>query len=309
MCAQTAIVRRRAAMWRARRRRSCGRRPARTWRRAASCAATAARSGSTPSARPARYAAPSAVVSCSVGSPHGHAELVGLELQQDVHHRRAAVDAQLAERVAAGPHHRLDGVAGLVRHRLDDGPSEVGRRRAAGDADDRAAGVRDPTTGEPSPVKAGTTYTPPLSATLAASGPISAALGDDAEAVAQPLDGRAGDEDRALERVGDGAVGERPRHRRQHPLGRRRARRRRRSAARSCRCRTCSSPCPGSKHAWPNSAACWSPAMPLIGMPAGHAAARRRDADAAARRAPRRAARSIGTCSSSHSSSSHAQRS
>ena len=26
---------------------------------------------------------------------------------------------------------------------------------------------------------------------------------------------------------------------------------------------------PGVKHAWPNSAACWSPAMPLTGMPAG----------------------------------------
>ena len=26
---------------------------------------------------------------------------------------------------------------------------------------------------------------------------------------------------------------------------------------------------PGSKHAWPNSAACWSPAMPAIGTPRG----------------------------------------
>ena len=26
---------------------------------------------------------------------------------------------------------------------------------------------------------------------------------------------------------------------------------------------------PGVKHAWPNSAACWSPAMPAIGMPSG----------------------------------------
>ena len=57
--------------------------------------------------------------------------------------------------------------------------------------------------GLPSPVKAGTRKTPPLSATDAASGPISAAVVDDAEAVAQPLHGGAGDEDRALERVGD----------------------------------------------------------------------------------------------------------
>ena len=42
--------------------------------------------------------------------------------------------------------HRLDDIAGLERHRLDDGPGEVGAGRAAGDADDRAPGVRDPTT-------------------------------------------------------------------------------------------------------------------------------------------------------------------
>ena len=31
-------------------------------------------------------------------APHGHAEHVGLELAQQVHHRRAAVDAQLGDR-------------------------------------------------------------------------------------------------------------------------------------------------------------------------------------------------------------------
>ena len=29
-------------------------------------------------------------------SPHRHAELIGLDLQHDVHHRRATVDAQVA---------------------------------------------------------------------------------------------------------------------------------------------------------------------------------------------------------------------
>ena len=67
-------------------------------------------------------------------------------------------------------------------------------------------------------MNAGTTYTPPLSGTVAASGPISAAVVDDAEAVAQPLDGGAGDEDRALEGVGHRAVGERPGDRREHAL-------------------------------------------------------------------------------------------
>ena len=79
-------------------------------------------------------------------SLHGHAELVGLELQQVVHHRRATVDPQLAQRAATGLHHRVDRITGLERHRLDDGPGEVAARRAAGDADDRARGRRDPTT-------------------------------------------------------------------------------------------------------------------------------------------------------------------
>ena len=76
--------------------------------------------------------------------PHGDAELVGLELQQT-----SIADAPPSTRssrigVPLAPHHRVDDVAGLVRHRLDDGPGEVGRGRAAGDADDRAPGVRIP---------------------------------------------------------------------------------------------------------------------------------------------------------------------
>ena len=57
--------------------------------------------------------------------------------------------------------------------------------------------------GLPSPVRAGTKVTPPLSGTEAASGPDLGRLVDDAEPVAQPLDGGARDEGRALERVGD----------------------------------------------------------------------------------------------------------
>ena len=59
---------------------------------------------------------------------------------------------------------------------------------------------------------------------------------------------------------------------------------------------------PGSKHAWPNSAACWSPAMPLIGIPR-HAAAIGGDAEPTARRDAPRAAPTSGRASSSHSSS------
>ena len=61
-----------------------------------------------------------------------------------------------------------------------------------------------------------------MSSTLAASGPDLGGVVDDLEAVAQPLDRGPGGEDRPLEGVGDGAVGERPRHRRQHALRRRR---------------------------------------------------------------------------------------
>ena len=45
--------------------------------------------------------------------------------------------------------------------------------------------------GEPSPVNAGTNTTPPLSGTLAASGPVSAASAMMPELVPEPLDRRA----------------------------------------------------------------------------------------------------------------------
>ena len=55
--------------------------------------------------------------------------------------------------------------------------------------------------GAPSPVSAGTKYTPPVESIERASASVSLALLDDAESVAQPLHRRAGDEDRGLERV------------------------------------------------------------------------------------------------------------
>ena len=56
-----------------------------------------------------------------------------------------------------------------------------------------------------------------------------------------------------------------PRHRGEQAVARGGGLRRRCSSAGSSRCRRCSSPCPGAWHAWPKSAACWSPAMPAIG--------------------------------------------
>ena len=99
---------------------------------------------------------------------------------------------------------------------------------------------------------------------------VSAAVVDDAQPVAQPLHGGAGHEDGALEGVRwrrrptpvHATVVSRPSTGSGHG-------RARRSSARSCRCRRCSWSCPGAKQAWPNRAACWSPAIPDTGMPAG----------------------------------------
>ncbi len=80
------------------------------------------------------------------GAAHRDAEEVGLELAEQVHHRRAAVDAHLRGRSAARAGDRVDDVGGLERHRLDDGAREVRPPGAARDADDRAAARRRPTT-------------------------------------------------------------------------------------------------------------------------------------------------------------------
>ena len=116
--------------------------------------------------------------------------------------RRPAVDPQPVHLAPGGGGHGVDHVAGLVRHRLDDGAGEVGAGRAPGDADDRAPGVRVPARAA-EPGEGGHETTPPVSATEAASGLHLGRRGDDPEAVAQPLDGGAGHEDGALEGVGD----------------------------------------------------------------------------------------------------------
>ena len=69
-------------------------------------------------------------------SPHRDAEHVGLELAQQVHHARAAVDPQLRDRrCRRAARDRVDDVGGLLRHRLDRGARDVRARRAAGEAE------------------------------------------------------------------------------------------------------------------------------------------------------------------------------
>ena len=143
-----ASARRRAATARRRRRRRCGRRGRRTRRRAASAAATSSSDAPHALGQPGEVGGAERGGLLARGPADGHAELVGLQLQQQVHHRRPAVDPQRrAPRRPDALGHRVDHVAGLVRHRLDHGPGEVGAGRAAGDADDRCRGRTDPTTG------------------------------------------------------------------------------------------------------------------------------------------------------------------
>ncbi len=144
----------------------------------------------------------------------------------------------------------------------------------------RAAGSQ---WGLPSPVKAGTTTTPSLESTERARGSISADSADDAQSVPQPLHTGSRDEDRSLEGVG---------HRRPATRGPPSAPRATSPSVPRSQARVVISPStgsgqvapafmstklpvpkvalvmPGSKHACPKRAACWSPAIPLIGTPA-----------------------------------------
>ncbi len=146
--------------------------------------------------------------------------LVGLQLQHEVHRRRATVDAELGEVGAAGDGHGVDDVAGLVHHRLHHRACQVGSRGAAGDAEDGAARIRVP----PGRAEPGEGRHDHDATAVGHRRGERAGLGsrvDDAETVAQPLHGRTGDEDRALERVRDAAVGQLPRHRGEQALRRR----------------------------------------------------------------------------------------
>ena len=155
----------------------------------------------TPSARPARYAAPSAVVSCTAAPAHGDAEQVGLELAEQVHHRsrrRRRAARRAACRVAAV----IASTTSRVWYAI---ASTTARARCARPVPrvmprivPRAYGSHH---GEPSPVNAGTNIHAAGVGDARGERAGLGRVGDDAEPVAQPLDRRAGDEDRALHRV------------------------------------------------------------------------------------------------------------
>ena len=118
--------------------------PARTWRRAASwrrrLRGLAARLRRARRGTPRR--APWSLVRSAV-APSRRAGRPGTAAASSITDAPPSTRSSLQRR-AAGPHHRLDRIAGLERHRLDDRTGEVGARGAAGDADDRAPGVRIP---------------------------------------------------------------------------------------------------------------------------------------------------------------------
>ncbi len=175
-----------------------------------------------------------------LGHDHGHAQHVGLELHQPGVGDGAAVGLQRRDALARGALLRPDRVDRLVGDRLERRAGEVGALRPPREADDRAARVGVPVR-RAEPGQGGDEVDVVVRVQRGGERLGLGRVGDDPEPVAQPLHGRAGDEDRGLERV----VGLAPRGPRRPssaaPPGPP-APRCRRSAARSCRCRRCSSP-------------------------------------------------------------------
>ena len=212
-----------------------------------------------------------------------------MELAEHVHRARAAVDAQLGHGGATRGGDRVDHVGRLPGHRLHRGAHDVRTRGAAREAEQRAARTRVPV-GRSEPGERG--HEDDTAGVGDALGERSRlrCVGNDPEPVAQPLDRRAGHEDRALERVrGRGS---------EHPRDRGEQTRRPARDVTPPRFTSTNEPVPyvfllvpGVKHACPNSAACWSPAMPLTGTRSPAAELGRRHPEAAARRAHLREAR------------------
>ena len=134
-------------------------------------AASSSSEDHTPSASPATVAAPSASRLQRAGPGDGHAALLGLQLEEEVHGGGTPVGPQRGQGVSRGGGHGIGHVAHLEGHRLDAGPRRTAARpapRVRPVAGQRARGSHH---GLPRPVRAGTKVTPPLSGTDDASGP------------------------------------------------------------------------------------------------------------------------------------------
>ena len=151
--------------------------------------------------------------------PHRDAEQIGLELAQNVHDGRTAIDPKLTKRLVRVALHRLDHVARLVSHCFHRCAHQLRASAAARQPDDRPPRVWVPMWSpeadegrdqeDSTTVRHGGRQRPSLGGAL-----------DDAQTVAKPLQRGAGDEDGALERVAQPA-GSPPRHRGEHPRIRR----------------------------------------------------------------------------------------
>ena len=131
--------------------------------------------------------------------------LVGLQLAQQVIGRRTAVDGQARQLHAALARHEIDDIAHLEGDGLEGGAHDVGARRAAGDADDRAARVGIPI-GCTEPGERGNEDDAAAVGHRLGKRLRLARTRDDLQTIAQPLHRCAGDEDRALERIRQRAV-------------------------------------------------------------------------------------------------------
>ena len=101
-------------------------------RSTARVATNASASDQTPTPRPARPAAPSAVVSACDRPFDLDAEEVGLELAQPIVAGRSAVDPEDVERGPGIGGHRIHDIGDLVGHGVDRGARDLGQRRSRG---------------------------------------------------------------------------------------------------------------------------------------------------------------------------------
>jgi hypothetical protein len=164
----------------------------------------------TPAPSPARKAAPITVVSCTTGRTTSTPSMSAWNWHSRSLAAAPAVDPQLLQVLAGLALHQVRDVDGLVGHRLQRRAGEVAPAGAAGQPDDRAAGVLVPV--RRAEADEGRDEVDALVAVGELGGQLLGLGGvvDDAELVAQPLDGRAGDEDRALEHVGGAPVERQP---------------------------------------------------------------------------------------------------
>ncbi len=151
---------------------------------------------------------------------HRHLQLIGLELQEQVKGRRPTVDPKLRERPPAGRRHGLDDRTGLVRHGLHHRPRQMGPSCPPGDPDQGAPGVGIPP--RASQAGEGRHQVQPVGVGDAAGQRAGLGrVGDDTQAVPEPLDGRARHEDGSLQCVRRrGGVLEDPCNAREQPFHR-----------------------------------------------------------------------------------------